>query len=62
MGILQEEYATARGPLIKILQPVSFMLFQITDTEQKGETARSLTSHKLETVSYVQQDYICLEK
>lgn len=35
MGILQEEYATARGPLMKILWPVSFVLFQITDREQK---------------------------
>lgn len=36
MGNLQEEYAKARGCLIQVLkQPVSFMLFQITETEQK---------------------------
>lgn len=35
MGNVPEEYATARGPLIKVLWSVSFMLFQITDTEKK---------------------------
>lgn len=35
MGNRHKEYAAARGPLIKILWLVSFMLFQITDTEQK---------------------------
>lgn len=39
--IPMEGYATIRGPPIKILWPESFMLFQITDTEQKGEAGPS---------------------
>lgn len=46
-----EGYATVSGPLIKIPWPKSFMLFQITDTEQKGERARSLMSQEHETRS-----------
>lgn len=46
-----EGYATVRGPLIKIPWPKSFMLFQITDTEEKGERDRSLMSQEHETWS-----------
>lgn len=49
--IPMEGYTTVGGPPITILWPESLMLFQITDTEQQGETARPLTSQEHETLS-----------